>query len=292
MEIKGIITAMVTPMDEDQQIDYTAARELVRKLLSKGVDGLFILGTNGEAHALTNEERLAFAKTIVDEVGGRVPVYAGVGENSTAATITLAKEMEKLNVDALSVITPYFIPPSQEELIEHYRRIASAVALPILIYNMPGKTGVNVEPETVQVLADISNLVGIKDSSGNLDNMKRYIACTKGKDFAVLSGSDSLILAVLEAGGAGGVSATSNLITDTIVSIYKYWQAGKLEEAKIAQAAIEPLRVVLKFGTIPSVLKASLNLAGIQVGSPRLPVMVPNEENMEKIKQMVKGYQL
>ncbi|MDO4926679.1 MAG: 4-hydroxy-tetrahydrodipicolinate synthase [Turicibacter sp.] len=290
MECNGIITAMVTPMQENQEIDLVATKQLINRLIDKGVHGLFILGTNGEAHVLNHAEKIEFAKFVITEVAGRVPVYVGVGENSTKESVKLAKEMESLGADALSVITPYFEPPTQSELIVHYESIANAVTIPIIIYNMPKKTGVNVDPKTIEKLSKISNIQGVKDSSGNIENMTAYIELTKGHEFSVLSGSDSLILEVLQRGGTGGVSSISNFLTTIMLDIYHYWQIGELELAKQKQLEIEDFRAILKLGTIPSVLKASLSLANIEVGPARLPVQVPNEEKMKKIRQVVESY--
>lgn len=292
MEIKGIITAMITPFDENQNIDYEAACKLANKLIEDGVDGLFILGTNGEFHRLNAEEKVAFAKAVIAETGHRIPVYVGTGGNSTREVITLSKQMEAIGADALSIITPFFIPPTQLELIKFYQDIASETAIPIVLYNMPGRTGINIEPETLKVLANVDNIAGIKDSSGKLDNMKAYIESTKNAQFSVLSGSDSLILEALKAGGAGAVSATSNLLTPIIVDIYQQWRSGDLQAAGRSQAAVEDLRSVLKLGTIPSVLKKAMDLAGIPAGPARFPVMPPTGEAVDKIKQVVEKYQI
>lgn len=290
LECQGIITAMVTPMQSNQEIDLIATRKLVNYLINKEVNGLFILGTNGEAHVLTHDEKITFAEFVINETNGRVPVYVGVGENSTKESVKLAVEMEVLGADALSVITPYFEPPTQDELIAHYEAIANEVNIPIIIYNMPKKTGVNVAPETLKKLSNVKNIIGIKDSSGSLDNMLAYLHVTKDQDFSVLSGSDSLILDLLKQGGKGGVSSISNFLTDIILDIYRYWKHGDFEHAQEKQLEIEDFRGVLKLGTIPTVLKASLNLVNIEVGPTRLPAKYPNEEYMTKIREVVYSY--
>jgi len=290
MEYKGIICAMITPLDENQDINPQATHQLIDYLIDKGVYGLFILGTNGECHVLTDDEKVEFAKIVIEHTNNRVPVFVGTGGNSTREVINLSKKMEEIGANALSVITPYFVPPTQQELIAHYKAVASAVNLPILMYNMPGKTGINIEPESVSELAKVKNIVGIKDSGGKLENMKAYLEVTKGEDFSVFSGSDSLILDILKAGGQGAVAATANFLAEIDVAIYNNFIKGDLEAAQKAQNSIEELRRILKFGTIPSVIKQTVMLNGINVGPARLPATQPTGEKLEDIKRVVEDY--
>lgn len=292
MELKGIITAMVTPFDDNHEINPKATKHLINKLINAGVDGIFILGTNGEFHLLTAEEKVAFAKLVIDEVNKRVPVYVGTGGNSTREVIALSKKMEAIGADALSVITPFFLVPTQEEVIKHYKAIASAVNIPIILYNIPKNTGMNLEPDTIAELAKVKNIAGIKDSSGKIENIQSYIEAAKGEDFSVLSGSDSLILKALQLGATGAIAATSNLLTDLDVSIYQNFLKGDMEAAEKAQKDIDVLRGVLKLGTVPSILKKSVELSGIPVGPARLPVTEPNEEAIRKIKEMLTYYKM
>ncbi|WP_017471420.1 4-hydroxy-tetrahydrodipicolinate synthase [Amphibacillus jilinensis] len=291
MNCTGIITAMVTPLDQEEQIDHDKTKQLIDHLINKQVHGLFILGTNGEGHALNRDTKCTFTKLVMTHVNSRVPVYVGVGENSTKETVIMAKQAEQLGADALSVITPYFMPPTQTELIHHYTTVAQAVQIPIVLYNMPSKTGVNIEPETVKVLTEINNIIAIKDSSGDLDNMGKYLEATKKcTDFHVLSGSDANILKLLQMGGAGAVSATSNLLTDAVLNIFQYWHKADLEKASHYQASIEPLRTLLKRGTVPSVLKATLNASGLPVGQTCKPVLMPNDAVLNAIENMLEYY--
>ena len=292
MEIKGIITAMVTPFDENQKVNEKAARQLIDHLIEKGVSGLFILGSNGEFHVLSDEEKVAFAKVVVEHVNHRVPVYVGAGACSTQETIKLAKQMEAIGADALSVISPYFIAPTQQELANHYRRVAEAVNIPIIMYNIPKNTGVNIEPATVKSLIGVKNIAGIKDSSGNMENMQGYIDAAKGSDFVVLVGSDSKILPALKIGAAGAIAGTSNVITELDVSIYENFLKGDLEAAQKAQEDIDVLRGVLKLGTVPSVMKRAVTLMGIDVGDARYPVEKLPKEVDEKIKEALNFYGL
>lgn len=290
MKYKGIICAMITPLDENQDINLKATRELIDYLIDNGIYGLFILGTNGECHVLTDDEKVEFAKIVIEHTNNRVPVFVGTGGNSTREVISLSKKMEAIGANALSVITPYFVPPTQQELIAHYKAVASAVNLPILMYNMPGKTGINIEPESVRELAKVKNIVGIKDSGGKLENMKAYLEVTKGEDFGVFSGSDSLILDILNAGGQGAVAATANFLAEIDVAIYNNFIKGDLQAAQKAQNSIEELRRILKLGTIPSVIKQTVVLNGIDVGPARLPATQPTGEKFEEIKCVVEAY--
>ncbi|PXX77186.1 4-hydroxy-tetrahydrodipicolinate synthase [Dielma fastidiosa] len=292
MEIKGIITAMVTPFDENQKINETAARQLVDKLISQGVHGLFILGTNGEFHVLSDDEKVEFAKIVIDQAAHRVPVYVGAGACGTQETIKLAQRMEAVGADALSVISPYFIAPTQQELADHYRKVAEAVNIPIIMYNIPKNTGINIEPETVKSLIGVKNIAGIKDSSGNMENMQGYIDAGKNSDFVVLVGSDSKILPALKIGAAGAIAGTSNVIAELDVSIYENYLKGNLEAAEQAQKDIDVLRGVLKLGTVPSVMKRAVTLLGINVGDARYPVSKLPAEADEQIKAALAYYKL
>lgn len=292
MKYKGIICAMITPFDKNQNINQQATCKLIDYLIEKGIYGLFILGTNGECHVLTDDEKVEFAKIVINHTNNRVPVFVGTGGNSTLEVMSLSKRMETIGASALSIITPYFVTPTQEELILHYKTIADSINLPIMMYNMPGKTGINIEPESVCELSKIKNIIGIKDSSGKLDNMKAYIEVTKSEDFSVFSGSDSLILESLRAGAQGAVAATANFLTEIDIAIYDNFMKGNLKEAQKAQNSIEELRRILKLGTIPSVIKKTVVLNGINVGTARLPVTEPTGEVLEEIKRVVENYRV
>lgn len=290
MELKGIIPAMLTPLDDNQRVNEKVTRQLVNHLIAAGAHGIFALGTNGEFHLFKEEEKLAIAKIVIDEVGGRVPVMIGTGGNSTEESIELSQQMEELGADALSVITPFFIPPSQEELELHFQSIASKTSLPVLLYNIPVRTGVHIEPQTVARLAKVPNIVAIKDSSGKFENIEQYIEATKGEDFSVFAGTDNLILATLMAGGVGAVAATANMLPDVVVSIYNNWLEGNFEEAQKYQDRLMPLRDTFKYGSLPSVLKKAVELYSIPVGPPKLPVTEVKGEALAKVKEMVALY--
>lgn len=289
--LNGIITAMVTPFESSGNIDIKTTEILIEKLIANGVQGIFVLGTNGEFHVIENDMKIKFAKKVVEIVAKRVPVYAGAGGNSTDEVIKLGKHMIAVGVDALSVITPYFVLLKENELYNHYKMIAENLAIPIVLYNIPKNTGINLSFELVSKLSKISNIIGIKDSSGDINNIAGYIDNTSRDVFSVLSGSDSLILKALKIGATGAISATSNLLTTNNVEIYKQFIAGNFDKAEQWQQSLEEFRRILKYASIPSVLKQSLSLSGIEVGVPRLPVLpVTNPNDNQDIVNTIKNY--
>ncbi|SFE20794.1 4-hydroxy-tetrahydrodipicolinate synthase [Paenibacillus algorifonticola] len=290
LAIEGIYPALLTPFTKDEEVNETALKQLVNRLIVAKVNGIFALGTNGEFHVLSREEKLNITKMVVEETAGRVPVMVGSGGNSTREVIELSQAMEKLGVDALSVITPYFIPPTQEEAEEHYRKVAEAVSIPVVLYNIPSKTGFSLAPETVGRLAKMPNIVGIKDSSGDFSNIEQYIAHTRGEHFSVIAGTDSLILKTLQAGGTGAVAATANLLPETVVAIYNSWKAGDYEKAQAAQQALQPLRDTFGLTSIPASLKKAVELSGIPVGPARAPIQEPTGEVLKQIEAAVQFY--
>lgn len=290
---EGIITPIITPFHDDaqQSVCYEEVEKLINHLIDKGVKGIFILGSNGEFHVIDEAEKLAFAKEIVHMVNHRVPVYAGTGCCSTKETIRLSKKMEELGVDALSVINPYFIKLSDEELYEHFKEIAQSIHIPIILYNIPKSTGCNLSSELVDRLADIENIKAIKDSSGNKDNIRAYCEISKRKDIKVLIGSDSKISLGYSMGAIGAVAGTSNVITDVIVKLDQTLKSGDNETSEKLQKDIDVLRNVLSLGTIPSVMKRAVTLAGIcNAGNARKPVKPTSIEDDEKIKEMLSYY--
>lgn len=271
MKIKGIITAMVTPLSEGG-INEAATRKLVNKLINDGVHGLFVLGTNGEFYALSEAEKLALVKIVVDEAAGRVPVFAGSGGISTEEVIKVTNQFAELGVDAVSVITPYLIKLSDEELIQHYQTIALNTNLPMILYNIPANTQLSINESVFKELIQLPQIIGIKDSSGKLENIQMYLETNDREDFSILIGSDSLILPALQMGVDGAVAATSNVLTKTDLGIYQAFLENKMERAQVLQESINDFRGILKLATVPSVLKHSLELIGFPVGAPKNPV--------------------
>lgn len=272
-EIKGIIVPILTPMHEDETVNYEELVNQIERLIAAGVHGIFVFGTNGEGYILDEEEKAEIIRVAVKTVNGHVPVYAGTGCVSTRDTIRMSRKAKELGADVLSIITPSFAAASQEELIRHYETVANAVDMPILLYNIPARTGNALAPATVQKLSQVANIVGAKDSSGNFDNILQYIEKTRGGDkpFTVLSGNDSLILWTLLAGGQGAIAGCANVFPHTMVSIYEKFNAGDLEGARKAQDSIRPFRDIFKFGNPNTIVKTAVKELGYPVGLCRAP---------------------
>lgn len=291
VELKGIITPILTPMNSDESVNLDELRNQIDRLLEGGVHGLFPFGTNGEGYILNEKEKIEVLEATIDQVKGRVPVYAGSGCISTIDTIRMSKKAQELGADVLSIITPSFALASQKELYDHYVEVAKHVDIPIVLYNIPARTGNKLLPETVAKLAkDVDVIMGAKDSSGDWDNLLAYITLTKelDKDFRILSGNDSLILPCLKAGGAGGIAGCANVYPHVLASIYDLFQAGKLEEAQVAQDSIASFRAVFKYGNPNTVVKKAVSLLGYPVGDCRRPFNYLCDEGIEALKLVLK----
>lgn len=284
VELKGVVVPIITPMHEDESINYEELRHQVDRQIEAGIHGIFPFGTNGEAYILTAEEKKSVLETVIDQVAGRVPVYAGTGAISTKETIELCKMAEAAGADVLSVITPWFAKASQHELIVHYEKVAAAVSSPIVLYNIPMRTGNALEPETVAQLADIDTIVGAKDSSGNWDNLKAFIDLTADKDFGVLSGNDALILRALKEGAKGAIAGCANVYPKNMAGIYDNFVAGDLEAAQVCQNNVAALRANFTYGNPNTVVKTAVNLLGYPVGPCRAPFNYLPEEGIEALK--------
>ncbi len=287
MEIKGIIPPIITPMNADETINEGELRRQVERQIAAGVHGIFCFGTNGECFILQDAEKERVLRVTVETAAGRVPVYAGTGCVGTADTIRMSKMAEKAGADVLSVITPYFAAASQNELIAHYTALAQAVSLPIVLYNIPARTGVSLAPATVERLSHVDTIVGVKDSSGNFDNMLQYIEKTAGSGFKVLSGNDSLILWNLLAGGAGGIAGCANVYPETMVGIYEAFQAGDLVKARALQDSIRSFRECFRFGNPNTIVKKAVELLGYPVGACRKPFDQISPEGVEALRAVL-----
>ena len=285
---KGIIPAMVTPIDAAGRINESAVRKLTNHLIDGGVHGLFLIGSQGEFFALTFEQKKETIRIVVDETRGRVPVYAGTGAVTTREAIETTKMAQDWGVSAVSVITPYFLVPSQKELIAHYTAIAKACPdLPILLYSNPERTQVPFPTATVLELAAVDNIVGIKDSSGDMSLTGEYIRLTRGMNFHVLMGRDTLIYAALCYGAAGSICATGNVDPRVPVEIYEAFLVGDHKRALDAQFRLAPLRIAFGLGTFPGVIKEALTMMGIDAGPAILPVGPLTPENREKLRKVL-----
>src|SRR5438477_7216866 len=269
MQIRGIIPPVATPMQANEDLDLPRLRWFIDHLIDAGVHGVFVLGTNSEFYALDEREKQEVIATAVQHVRGRVPVFAGTGAESTREAVRLTKMAEKEGVDGVSVITPYFVMPNQQEIFDHYRRVAESTKLPVVLYNNPSTCGgLKIDVETVARLAEIPNILGVKDSSGDLQNTNEYIRVVPPR-FSVMMGRDTLIFPALMFGAKGAVPATGNVAPTLLVKIYECFQRGDLEGSKAAQLQLNPLRLALALCTAPGGVKAALKLLGLSIGPCR-----------------------
>ncbi|AJI21776.1 4-hydroxy-tetrahydrodipicolinate synthase [Priestia megaterium] len=287
MNFGQVLTAMVTPFDQNGEIDFNATKTLVEHLITNGTDGLVVAGTTGESPTLTTEEKIELFKCVVEAAAGRVHVIAGTGSNNTQASMSLTKLAEETGVDGIMLVAPYYNKPSQEGLYQHFKTIAESTSLPVMLYNIPGRSIVNISVETVVRLSEITNVVSIKEASGNLDAMAEIISKTPS-DFTLYSGDDGLTIPVLAIGGAGVISVASHIIGNDMQEMINAFKNGDVQKAAATHRNLLPIMRALFIAPSPSPVKAALNLNGIQVGGVRLP-MVPlsNKEQsaLEKVLQ-------
>jgi 4-hydroxy-tetrahydrodipicolinate synthase len=287
---KGIIPAVITPLTPEGNFNEKAMRKLIQYLIEGGVHGLFVVGTTGEFYGLTPEEKREIFLVTMDETRGRVPVYAGTNGITTRESVMLTQLAEQCKVDAVSVLTPMFITPTQDQLISHYQTIAANTSLPVLLYNNPPKTGVNLAPSTVAKLAEAANIVSIKDSSGDMTLTAEYIRLTRERnDFSVLVGRDTLIYGALCYGAAGSIASCANVAPRLCADIYEKYITGDLAGSLEAQFTLAPLRIAFTIGTFPAVIKESLTLLGIEAGPCMDPVGPMTIEEREKVRQVLIG---
>lgn len=249
---------------------------------------MFVVGTTGEFYGLTPEEKREIYRITVDEVKGKVPVYAGTNGITTRETIMLTQIAEECKVDAVSVLTPMFIAPTQDQLINHYKSIAENTSLPVVLYNNPPKTSVNLSPATVAKLAEVPNIVGIKDSSGDLTITAEYIRLTQNTDnFSVLMGRDTLIYGALCYGAAGSIASCANVAPRLCADIYEKFIAGDLKGSLKAQFILAPLRIAFALGTFPAVIKESLTMLGIEAGPCMEPAGPMTNDERAKLRKVL-----
>lgn len=285
-----ILTAMVTPFDSQGEIDFPATKNLVEYLIANGTDGLVVSGTTGESPTLTEKEKVELFKFVVKAVDGRVPVIAGTGSYNTKASIELTVEAENAGVDGIMLVTPYYNKPSQEGLYEHFKAIAAATNLPIILYNIPGRSVINLTVDTVIQLSQIPNIVAIKEASGNLDAMAEIIENTS-EDFLLYSGDDGLTLPVLSIGGTGVISVASHIIGNEMQTMIKKFEMGHVKDAAKDHRRLLPIMKVLFATPNPTSVKAALNLNGIQVGGVRLPMIPLNNDQLNQLQNVLNRYQ-
>ncbi|MGH2348965.1 MAG: 4-hydroxy-tetrahydrodipicolinate synthase [bacterium] len=288
MSIFGpVLTAMATPFDENGAVDIEQATALAKRLVDNGSDGIVVAGTTGESPTLSDDEKVQLFRAVKDAVGGRAKVVAGTGTNDTRHSVHLTKEAAAAGVDGILLVNPYYNRPSQDGLYAHFRTIAESTSLPCMLYNIPGRTGVNAAPETIARLADVPNIVAVKEASGSLDQASEIRRRTS-PDFLIYSGDDSLTLPILSVGGTGIVSVASHLAGREIAEMVRAYARGDVRKALDVHLKLFPLFKVLFITTNPVPLKAALNLSGFNVGKPRLPLVEATAKEKEQIGTVLK----
>jgi 4-hydroxy-tetrahydrodipicolinate synthase len=284
----GCGTALVTPFRQDLSLDDTAMRRLVRRQIDAGIDFLVPCGTTGESPTLTRDEHLRVVEITLSESNGRTPVLAGAGGYNTAEVIDLAIALESMHVDGILSVTPYYNKPSQEGLYQHYKAIAAAISIPIVVYSVQGRTGVNVEPATLRRLAQIENIVGVKEASGSVSQIGSILSQVPER-FAVLSGDDALALPVIALGGQGVISVAANQIPAEMALLIRTCLEGNFARAREMQRQYLPLMDINFIESNPIPVKASMAAMGMLEAVWRLPLVAPKPENFEKIQRVLEA---
>jgi 4-hydroxy-tetrahydrodipicolinate synthase len=286
-----LITAMVTPFKENGEVDYEQAKKLALALLSSGSDGIVVVGTTGESPTLIRKEEDRLFREIKEVVGNRGSVIAGTGSNSTAEALEATKAAEKVGVDACLLVVPYYNKPTQDGLYQHYKTIAESTTLPCIVYNVPSRTVASISADTVVKLSKIENIIGIKEASGNLEQIAKIISGAR-KDFVVWSGNDGDTLPMLAIGAYGVISVASHLVGKQIKEMIESFTSGKTEKAASIHRNLIPLFNALFVVANPIPLKYALNHVGFNVGKPRLPLTEPDEKTAAIIKDALKNYRI
>lgn len=290
MDLGKVITAMVTPIHpEKDKVCKKRIHHLVNHLIANGSDGLVVAGTTGESPTLSHDEKIKLFRQVIETNAGRAKLIAGTGSNNTAETIAFTKEVAELGgIDAVLVVAPYYNKPNQDGLYAHFVAVAEASDLPVIIYNIPGRSVVNIEPETIIRLAKLPNIVGVKESSGNLDNISKIIAETP-EDFLVYSGDDSLTLPILAVGGDGVISVASHVLGKEMQEMIQAFARGEVQKAASIHRSLLPIMNGLFAVPNPAPTKYLLNQQGISVGPVRLPLVDLNAEQGTKLQAILEG---
>ena len=286
-----LLTAMVTPFNKEGMVDYEQAKRLALALLNSGSEGLVVAGTTGESPTLIRQEELRLFAEVKSAVGERGSVIAGTGSNSTAEAVEATKEAEKIGVDACLLVVPYYNKPTQEGLYQHFKTIAQSTSLPCIPYNVPSRTVTNLSADTVIKLSHIDNIIGVKEASGDLDQIARIISNTSD-DFLVWSGNDGDTLPMLALGSYGIISVASHLVGNQIKEMIDSFTSGKTDKAAEIHRHLLPLINALFVVSNPTPLKYALNSIGFPVGKPRLPLVEPDEKTAAFIKDALKNYKI
>lgn len=286
LKMPRLITAMITPFDDRLQVNYAKAAEVAEHLVQNGTEGIVVAGTTGESPVLSDEEKLRLFATVKEQVGSRVSVWAGTGSNNTQHSIELSREAEKLGVDGVLLVGPYYNKPSQEGLYQHFRAIAEAINIPAMVYNIPSRTSSNILPETIARLAQIDNIVALKESSGDMNQVSQ-LAHLLPEGMKVYSGDDSLTLPMMALGAYGVVSVASHLVGKDIQRMITAFNNGDTREATRIHLALYPIFKGLFITTNPVPLKEAMNILGMEVGGLRLPLTRASQQEHEFIRNML-----
>ena len=281
---KGCGTAICTPFDESGKINYDELEKFIEFQINNKADSIIVCGTTGEAATLSEDEKKAVINFVVEKVDKRIPVIAGTGSNNTLTAVNMTKFAENVGVDAALVVTPYYNKTTQQGMIKHFERIAQNTNLPIILYNIPSRTGINIEPETCLELSKIKNIVAIKEASGNLSQVAK-IASLCGNNLAIYSGNDDQVLPILSLGGKGVISVLANIKPEFVHNMIKEYENGNVENATKKQIEAIELINLLFCEVSPIPIKTALNLIGFDFGEPRLPLIKMSDENMIKLKK-------
>ncbi len=287
-ELGRLLTAMVTPFNAQGEVDYKQAGKLAQALVASGSDGVVVAGTTGESPTLTWEEEDKLFREVKAALGGKGSLIAGTGSNSTAEAVEATRDAEKVGVDACLLVVPYYNKPSQEGLYQHFKTIAQSTKLPCILYNVPSRTVTNLNAETVVRLSQIENIVGVKEASGNMEQVSRIIIGAR-KGFLVWSGNDGDTFSLMALGGYGVISVASHLVGKQIKAMVEALAAGRLKEAAALHNRLLPVFTGLFILSNPVPLKYALNQIGFPVGKPRLPLVEPDEKSAAAIREMVRA---
>lgn len=280
----GIVTALVTPFRNDESIDFERWESVIEHLIACGIDGLFAVGTGGEFYAMTEAERRDAMRFVIRKVNGRVPVYAHVGAITTRESVALARHAEEEGADYLVAVTPYYVRPTDDEIVRHFQEICAAVKLPIFAYNIPARTGVTLTPPVVRrIVESRPNFIGLKDSSGKLEQVRDWLAL----GICVFMGSDNLIYPALEQGCAGAVAACSNVAPKLFVQLFQAWKNGDFSEAERLQGLAAELRGALRLTAAHPLIKEAMALGGLPAGVPRRPAGLISDQELAGLRSII-----
>ena len=285
-DLGAILTAMVTPFDSDGAVREDATRRLARHLVEHGSDGVVVAGTTGEAATLDDAEKLRLIEIVVDEIGDSATVVAGTGSNDTAHTVDLTRRASGLGVNAVLVVTPYYNKPNRRGLVAHFSAAAAATDLPVLLYNIPARCVINLEPDLLAELGRIDNVVGVKQANSDMDQARSVV---QDAGLALYAGDDNLLGPFAEIGGAGGITVSSHLVGEQMKELYEAARSGDTERSRSLDRELEEVYRTLFITPAPATVKAALNLLGFETGGVRLPLVEVDESELAQVRRMVES---